>query len=139
MESLYKRLEEDPFARHLGVELLDVREGFARARMPLKPFHRNAFGLIHGGAIFGLADSVFQAASNSHGVFSVAIQASISYLLAPSAKILHAEATEVSKTNRLANYSIRITQDGDQLVALFQGFVYRMPEKAPPEFKPGEN
>jgi len=130
---LLERLENDPLARHLGVELLEVKAGYARARMALEPFHRNAFGLVHGGAIFGLADCVFQAASNSHGVFSVAVQASISYFRAPDGNVLFAEATEVSRTNRLAHYSIRITQEGDALIALFQGFVYRRPDKSPPD------
>ena len=132
MELLRKRLEEDPFARHLKIQLLDVREGYARASMPLEENHRNAFGMVHGGAIFGLADCVFQAASNSHGVYSVAIQASISYFQAPRTDILYAEATEVSRTKRLANYTIRVTEGGDSLVASFQGFVYRMPDKPQP-------
>jgi len=139
MESLRKRLEEDPFARHLKIQLLDVREGYARALMPLDAMHRNAFGMVHGGAIFGLADCVFQAASNSHGVYSVAIQASISYFQAPRAKVLYAEATEVSRTKRLANYAIRVTEEGDSLVASFQGFVYRMPDRTAPASTAGEN
>lgn len=134
---LFERLNNDPLARHLGVELLEVKAGYAKARMALEPFHRNAFGLVHGGAIFGLADCVFQAASNSHGVFSVAVQASISYFRAPAGGVLFAEATEVSRTKRLAHYSIRITQERDELIALFQGFVYRMPDKNPPDAPPG--
>jgi acyl-CoA thioesterase len=97
--------------------------------MTLKPFHGNMYGMIHGGAMFSLADFVFQAASNSHGAVAVAINASISYIKAPQTEVLYAEATEVSRTRRLANYAIRITEEGDGLVAMFQGTVYRMPDK----------
>jgi acyl-CoA thioesterase len=57
------------------------------------------------------------------------VQASITYLQAPRTKNLYAEASEVSRTRRLATYSIRVTDEEDKLVATFQGTVYRMPEK----------
>ena len=129
MKSVRKALEEDAYASHLGIELLEIKGGYARARMPLEAFHGNMYGMVHGGAMFSLADFVFQAASNSHGVVAVAINANISYIQAPKTKTLYAEATEVSRTRRLATYSIRITEEGDNLVALFQGTVYRMPDK----------
>ena len=129
MKSVRKALENDAYASHLGIELLALEEGYARARMAVKPFHANMHGMVHGGAMFSLADFAFQAASNSHGVLAVAVQANITYLQAPRTKTLYAEATEVSRTRRLATYSIRVTEDGDKLTALFQGTVYRMPDK----------
>jgi acyl-CoA thioesterase len=130
MNSVHKDLENDAYASHLGIELLALEAGYARARMPVKAFHGNMHGMVHGGAMFSLADFVFQAASNSHGVVAVAVQANITYLQAPRTETLYAEATEVSRTRRLATYSIRVTEDGDKLVAMFQGTVYRMPEKS---------
>lgn len=129
MKSLRKALEKDAYASHLGIELLAVEAGYARARMAVQAFHGNMHGMVHGGAMYSLADFAFQAASNSHGVLAVAVQAGITYLKAPRAKVLYAEATEVSRTRRLATYSIRVTEEGDALVALFQGTVYRMPDK----------
>jgi len=129
MDETRKRLEEDAFARHLSIELLDIEPGRARARMNLAPFHKNAFGMVHGGAIFSLADCVFQAASNSHGVLAVAVQAAIAFVKAPRSEVLFAEAEEVSCTRRLATYTIRVTEKEGKLVAQFQGTVYRMPEK----------
>ena len=130
MKSVREGLENDAYASHLGIELLAIEAGYARARMPVKAFHGNMHGMVHGGAMFSLADFVFQAASNSHGVLAVAVQASITFLQAPRTKILYAEASEVSRTRRLATYSIRVTEEGDKLVATFQGTVYRMPDKA---------
>jgi acyl-CoA thioesterase len=129
MDETRDRLEQDAFARHLSMELLDLEPGRARASMRVTPDHRNAFGMVHGGAIFSLADYVFQSASNSHGVLAVAIQATISFLKAPRSDVLLAEAEEVSCTRRLATYSIRVTEEDGTLLAQFQGTVYRMPEK----------
>ena len=88
--------------------------------------------MVHGGALFTLADYVFQAACNSHGVLAVAVQASITYLQAPKGSVLYAEASEVSRTRRLGTYAIRVSEEGERLVALFQGTCYRMPEKPLP-------
>lgn len=129
MNSVRKGPENDAYASHLGIELLSMETGYARARMPVKAFHSNMYGMVHGGAMFSLADFVFQAASNSHGVMAVAINANISYIQAPQTKVLYAEATELSRTRRLATYSIKVTEDQDNLVAMFQGTVYRMPDK----------
>ena len=130
MSSVKDVIAQDAFAGHMGMELLSLEPGYARARMKIQDFHRNSFKMVHGGAIFSLADFVFQAASNSHGVLAVAIQANIAFLQAPRAEFLYAEATEISCTRRLATYAIRVTEEDDKQVALFQGTVYRMPEKA---------
>ena len=130
MNSVRKGLESDAYASHLGIELLAMEAGYARARMPVKAFHANMHGMVHGGAMFSLADFTFQAASNSHGVVAVAIHANISYIQAPQTEVLYAEATEVSRTRRLATDSIKVPDDGDKLAALFLGNVYRMPDKA---------
>jgi acyl-CoA thioesterase len=129
MDSVRKGLENDNYASHLGIELLSMEAGSARARMPVKAFHSNMHGMVHGGAMFSLADFVFQAASNSHGVVAVAINANISYIQAPRTKVLYGEATEISRTRRLATYSIRVTDEEEKLIAMFQGTVYRMPDK----------
>jgi acyl-CoA thioesterase len=132
MESIRSRLEQDAFAKHLSMELLELEPGRARARMQVTPAHMNSFRMVHGGAIFSLADYVFQAASNSHGVLAVAIQAGISFVKAPQSGVLYAEAEEVSLTRRLATYSIRVTDGEESLVAQFQGTVYRMPDRQHP-------
>ncbi|MDQ1331332.1 MAG: acyl-CoA thioesterase, partial [Thermodesulfobacteriota bacterium] len=65
--------ENDRFAGHSGIELLELSEGRAKAVMEIKRHHLNAVNSVHGGAIFTLADFVFAAASNSRGTVDVAI------------------------------------------------------------------
>jgi acyl-CoA thioesterase len=78
MQSVKNLMSKDQFAKHSGIELLDVSKGTAKARMQIKKEHLNGIGIVHGGAIFTLADFVFAAASNSHGILAVAINVSIS-------------------------------------------------------------
>ena len=131
MEQIQALFQGDPFARHQGVELTEVGPGRAKARMPLRKEHYNAMGGVHGGAIFALADAVFAPASNSHGTLAVAINVSISYLRPVEGKVLYAEATELSRSRRLGSYTIRVTDEQDRLVAIFQGMVYRRDDPLP--------
>ena len=64
--------------------------------------------MLHGGAIFALADAVFSAASNSHGTLAVAINVSISYFKAVNSGALTATAEEASFNPRLATYLITV-------------------------------
>jgi len=115
----------DLFARHAGIELVDVRPGWAKASMKIEPFHFNAAGTVHGGAIFTLADFAFAVASNSHGTMAMGINTSVSFVKAALKGNLHAEATEQSKGPKLASYSVIVTDDDSDVVAIFQGMVYR--------------
>ena len=125
MDYMKEFFRGDFLARHLGIELLEVSAGKARAKMPLREFHKNSLGSVHGGAIFSLADFVFAAASNSHGRLAVAISAHISYLKALEKGTLYAEAKESSLGPKLATYEIEITDDDENLIAVFHGMVYR--------------
>ena len=47
----------NPFWSLLGMELVDVKKGWAQVRLPFDKKLTNAIGLVHGGAIFTPADS----------------------------------------------------------------------------------
>jgi len=120
--------ENDKFARHSGIELLELSEGRAKAVMKIREHHLNSVGSVHGGAIFTLADFVFAVASNSHGTVAVAINVSISYMKAASEGSLFAEANEVAINPKLASYTVNVTDEHGSLIAVFQGMVYRKKE-----------
>ncbi len=128
METLKKFVDNDRYAAHLGVEMLEFSQGTARAKMELKEHHLNSAGMVHGGAIFSLADAVFSAASNSHGTLAVAINVSISFFKAAKKGTLFAEGREVSFNPRLATYIIDVKDEAGNAIALFQGTVYRKKE-----------
>ena len=125
MRTIKEFFKNDRFAAHSGIELLEVSEGYAKARMRIEDHHLNGINVVHGGAIFTLADLAFAAASNSHGTVAVAINASIWYVKAAMEGTLLAEAKEVSLNPKLATYSIEITDEGGEIVAAFEGMVYR--------------
>jgi acyl-CoA thioesterase len=123
--------KNDRFAERANIELLSVSPGHARAKMTLHPHHLNGYGTVQGGAIFTLADFAFAAASNSHGTVAVAINVSITFMKAGQTGTLWAEARELSRNFKLASYTVEVKDDAGELVALFQGLVYRKSEKIP--------
>jgi len=129
MDTLKKFVQNDHFAHHLGVEMLEYGNGRARAKMTLQKHHLNSAGMTHGGAIFSLADAVFSAASNSHGTLAVAINVSISFFKAVKEGDLFAEGREISRNPKLATYIIDVTDGQGNAIALFQGTVYRKKER----------
>jgi acyl-CoA thioesterase len=122
----------DLFARHAGIELVDVGPGWAKASMKIEPFHFNGARTVHGGAIFTLADFAFAVASNSHGTLAMGINTSVSFVKAALAGTLYAEAKEQSRNPKLATYLVMITDDAGDTVAIFQGMVYRKKESIIP-------
>lgn len=130
MEAIKKFFQKnDKFADYVGIELLEVSDGGAKAKMEIKKHHLNGVNTVHGAAIFTLADLVFAVASNSHGTIAMGINVSISYLKAIKEGVLYAEAMEVSKNPKLAAYQVQVTDDVGDLVATFQGMVYRKKEE----------
>lgn len=126
-----KYFQNDRFAEHIGIEIVEVSPGRAKAKMKIEEYHLNAVNLVHGGAIFGLADLVFAVASNSHGKVSLGINASVSYIKAAQGGTLFAVATEVAKNSKLGTYSIHITDENSDILAVLTGTVYRKKEDIP--------
>ena len=48
--------KNDLFAENTGVVLLEIRKGYSKAKLEIKPEHLNAGARTQGGAIFTLAD-----------------------------------------------------------------------------------
>ena len=128
LKAIQDFFRKDLFAGFVGIELIEAGNGRARARLPIGDRHRNGLGLVHGGAIFTLADLAFAAAVNSRGRAAVAIHCSISYLKAAAGDVLFAEAEEVSCGPKIAAYTIRITDASGEIIALFEGMAYRKKE-----------
>lgn len=130
--NIFDFLSNDRFAlEQAGIELLEVGNGYARARMEIKPQHLNGGGVCQGGAIFTLADLAFAAATNSHAQLTLSITSNINFFRAESKGFLYAEAREVLNKKRLANCEVNITNEAGNLVATFNGTGYRKEQTLP--------
>jgi len=125
MDDVKTFTDRDVFARHCGVEILEIDKGSAKGRLVVKPHHLNGVGIVHGAAIFTLADTVFAAASNAHGYVAVAVNVNISFIKATESGTLFAEARENNPRGRIGSYTVTITDDSGDMVAIFEGLAYR--------------
>ncbi len=125
MQDPQQFFSRDVYARDAGIVLLETSPGRARVKMEVTEKHLNSHGTVHGGAIFTLADTAFAVASNSHGIPAAAINAHISFMKSLSTGILYAEAEEFSLNPRLATYTVQVTDQQGNRIAIFQGMVYR--------------
>ena len=73
--------ENDWFSQWLGIERIEVIEGFCVLRMTVRKEMLNGFAIAHGGITYSLADSALAFASNSHGRKSVSVETSISHIV----------------------------------------------------------
>ncbi len=121
-----RMMETDYFTNWMGVQLLEIKNGYSKLQMTLRKEMLNAFGIAHGGVTFALADSAFAFACNSDGKVTVALDVSISFPKASKeGDTLTAEAKAVNKTRRTGLYLIQVKNQHDELVALFKGTCYK--------------
>jgi acyl-CoA thioesterase len=113
---------EDRASRWMGVQLEEVRPGYARLRMRVTENMVNGQKVCHGGLIFSLADSSFGFACNSHNQHALAASCAIDFL-APAAlgDELTAEASEAAHAGRTRIYDVRVTNQEGTLIAVFRG------------------
>ncbi len=125
MEDIKRYFKKDNFVMDVGIELLEVSPGYAKAKLDIKEKHLNALKTVQGGALFTLADIAFAAALNAYGNDAVVINANISFVKAVGKGTLIAEAKEISISPKIATYSVNITDDNGDIVAIYQGIGYR--------------
>jgi acyl-CoA thioesterase len=125
-EAIFKQVGREPFARKFGLRLVELDEGCSKVEMRFTPDMENIFGMAHGGAIFALIDEAFQTACNAYGTVAVALNVQVTYVASPiSGSLLTAEAKEFSRTNKVANYDIKVKDDQGKLIASCQALAYR--------------
>lgn len=119
-------MEHDLFSQWLGIEVLEVKEGYSKIKMKIRKEMINGFGIVHGGIAFSLADSAFAFACNNRNVLSVALDTSINFTKPVHIDdLLTAEALELHNGRSTGLYHITIRNQRDHTVALFKGTCFR--------------
>jgi acyl-CoA thioesterase len=112
----------DSAAQFVGLQVQEVRRGFAKLALTVRPEMLNGHQICHGGYMFILADTALAHASNSYNQVAVAATASIEFL-----RPVHLDDTltgiaeEQVLQGRNGIYDVRVTNQRDELVALFRG------------------
>jgi len=119
-------MENDFFSQWMGVEVLEVKEGYSKIKMTIRQEMVNGFGIVHGGIPFSLADSAFAFACNNRNNLSVALDVTITFTKAVNVgDVLTAEAEEIHNGRSTGVYLIHVINQKNEQVALFKGTCFR--------------
>ena len=126
IEVVKHMLHQDRFSQWLGIEVLEIKEGFSKIKMTVREEMVNGFGIVHGGITFSLADSAFAFACNNRNQLSVALDTSINFIKPVHVgDVLTAEASEVHNGKSTGLYHIEILNQKNHMVAQFKGLSFR--------------
>ncbi|MGF2413064.1 hydroxyphenylacetyl-CoA thioesterase PaaI [Ferruginibacter sp.] len=119
-------MQNDLFSQWLGIEVLEVKEGYSKIQMTVRKEMINGFGIVHGGIAFSLGDSAFAFACNNRNVLSVALDTAINFIKPVHVgDVLTAEAKELHNGKSTGLYHITITNQKEHVVAVFKGTCFR--------------
>jgi acyl-CoA thioesterase len=121
---------DDTFSQRIGVKLIELQPGFARATLLITDETINIYQMAHGGAIFSVADQACEAAGNSYGEPAVALQQNIHFLSAAKSRDrLEATAKVTHRSNRIGLIEYQVRNQEGLLIALGQQVIYFKKEK----------
>ncbi|MFP3909334.1 MAG: PaaI family thioesterase [Archaeoglobaceae archaeon] len=116
-EKLLQFLQGDNFRQHLGVDIVEVREGYASVKGRVKEEFTNFHNTVHGSFLIAMADFALGIAANSDNVkrFAVTIKMDF-YKPAYSGDVLTAESEKIYGGWRVGFYRTRVFK-GEELIA----------------------
>lgn len=125
-EIIGKMFAQDAFSQWLGVQVLDVREGYCELQMTLREEMTNGFGTAHGGIVFAFADTALAFCTNASGEISVALDCTISYPAAVQpGDVLTAVGVQETTSRKVGFAKVTVTNQDGVIVGHFRGTVYR--------------
>ena len=111
-----------PFAKELGIELLDLRPDHAELRLPYAPRLATMGDVVHGGAIAALLDTAGMAAAWSDDfvperMAGSTVSMTVSFAAAAVASDLTAHASVVRRRRTLCFCEVTVTDAAGEVVA----------------------
>jgi len=133
LERLIERGEKSPFYQLLGMQIVEVRENYARLSVKIDKKHIQFLGTVHGGVVASLADSAAAWAvygSNNLKGIPVTVEMKINFLKPVKSGKLIAEARNVHEGSRIFVTDVEVKNDQGILVAKSLVTYYLLKEKA---------
>lgn len=123
-------MNKDLFSQWLGIQVIEIREGYSKISLTVRPEMVNGFGIAHGGIAFSLADSALAFACNNRNNLSVALDVTITFIKAVNTNdVLTAEAKEIHNGKSTGVYLITVHNQRNEQVAFFKGTCFRTGKK----------
>lgn len=112
------RNKQNAFGNLVGVHIVEIREGYARSELEVRPELTNPISSLHGGVYFTMADITGGSAAVSHGEQVATVDADIRYLRPGlGLKKIVCEAEEIKKGKQLFVYRLDIKDEEGTVLA----------------------
>lgn len=131
----FLRPERTFFPTHVGLVADEVRAGYARLRLPVRPEVAQAAGVVHGGALATLIDtSAIPAVATSYPrqpeLLTVTMNVNFIGVVSGQDAVAEAWVTQAARTMAFVQVEVR-SADQEQLAAT-ASLVFRVRQEAPP-------
>lgn len=80
-DKILEVLKNDTFSEYLGIEFVDARTDFIKAKIPFCDKIKNCYGTTHGGVLYSLADIVAGGLACMCGKYCSTVNGNLNYLL----------------------------------------------------------
>lgn len=125
-EIAHHMLANDAYSQWMGISIDHISAGACTLSCSVTPEMTNGFSIAHGGITYALSDSALAFASNSHGQQCVSIETQISHIKKVQLNdLLTAICNEIQQGKTVARYEVMVLNQREELVARFQGTVFR--------------
>jgi uncharacterized protein (TIGR00369 family) len=120
-EELQRKLAKDtPYYEYLGIEIIEISEGYAKLRLDFEDHLTHPYGYFHGGAIASLADS-----TGVNAVLTLlredekiaTLEMKINYFVPVKDTVVYAEGRVVHKGKRFAVADVDVKNVNGELTA----------------------
>ncbi len=116
-QTLLKFTQDNLYMRNLKIEILDIKQGFVKAKMLVTKEILNPYGSVHGGCLYSLADIVTGVAACTYGYYSSTINGSMDYILpAMNTEYIICESVQIRQGRHVALYEANLYDDKGQLI-----------------------
>lgn len=113
-----KTFAADTFSQEtIGAKIELMHSGYCKASMMADEHHLNACEVLHGGALFTLADFASAVVANMDGQTALSVKVNIEYIKAGNKGLLTAESYETARKGRLILVDTAIRDSNGTLLA----------------------
>ncbi len=105
------------FIQNNHYKLVDIKKDYCVMEAEVREESLNPYGMVHGGFMFGLADTAAGVAARSSGKKAVTLSSHIEYLHAGHGKKIKAVVEPVKVGNKVSVYEVFIYDEKEVLIA----------------------
>ena len=128
-EKLLARSDSSSYLRLNHIQVKDVKEDWAMAELVVHEDSLNPLGLVHGGNLFAMADTVGGAAARTDGRNYVTLSSSFTFLRSGlMGDVIHAEAKVRRRGQNTCYVDVDVTNQKGDLLSCGNFTFFHVPE-----------